>query len=495
MDRKYDVIVAGAGLGGLTCGALLAKQGKKTLVIEQHFLPGGYCTSFKRKGFVFESAGEWIEGYDRGIVSEILHDLNISSAIQFDKIDPLFVNVFPNEIISIPEDMMKHGARLQTLFPQEAPNIKKFFQYYERVNTEMQTLPTGGELWSLLHILLRHRHCIACLKKTYAEMLNKYFTDNRLKSVLSGMCGLIGLLPSQFSAIVLAPFLIGGTVPRGRVHGGMQNFANALAQALQKNGGDLLLRRKVQKIIVRDGHVVGVVLDKDEQIEASTVVSNVDAYQTFTKLVDAKKTRTHLARRIAQAEYSHSAFKVWLGVDMQIQTPQNASALTYFPSYQIEDFMGNTIENVLSNEGYLFISIPSLDDDSLAPSGMHSVDLLLSGNYYDIVKDMNKDQYKVFKDQLADALVVRAEKIIPGLSKHIVVKEVATPLTFERYTHNYHGASIGWGMSPKALSQALDQKTEIKGLYLAGHWTYPGGGIGQVMMSGKLAAKMILGSK
>jgi len=321
-------------------------------------------------------------------------------------------------------------------------------------------------------------------------VLDGHFKDDKLKAVLSAYCGMIGLPASRLSAIAMTPFLV-ESVPRGRVNGGMQNLADALARTLQENGGDLLLKRNVKNIIVRGGQARGIVLDDGEQIEAGAVVSNADAKHTFTELVGAEEISTRLARQLAQREHSPNCLKVWLGVDMEIQTPKNGSVLLYCPSYHVEDV--NAPANVLSDTGFVFISIPSLDDESLAPDGMHCVELHMIGYYYDMVKEMNKEEYKAFKERIADVLIARAEKVIPGLSRHIVVREVATPLTFERYTRNYRGASCGWGLTPEALSQALDQKTEIRGLYLAGHWTYPGGGIPQVMMSGSLAAKIVLG--
>ena len=94
---------------------------------------------------------------------------------------------------------------------------------------------------------------------------------------------------------------------------------------------------------------------------------------------------------------------------------------------------------------------------------------------------------------MSDTLIAKAEKLIPGLSQHIIVRDAATPLTYERYTLNTMGAAMGWAYSPSMFLKRLDQRTPIHNLYLAGHWTTPGGGVPAVALSGLKAARMILG--
>jgi phytoene dehydrogenase-like protein len=97
------------------------------------------------------------------------------------------------------------------------------------------------------------------------------------------------------------------------------------------------------------------------------------------------------------------------------------------------------------------------------------------------------------KVRMADALITKAERLIPTLSKHVVVRDAATPLTYERYTLNTMGAAMGWAFSPGMFLRRLDQRTPVRNLYLAGHWATPGGGVPAVAISGLRAARIILG--
>jgi len=494
MNRAYDCIVVGAGIGGLTCAAFLARHGKRVLVVEQHAIPGGCCTSFSRGDFVFESGVEWIDGFDKGIVKEVLEGFGIQDAVLFTEIDPMLVTVFPDHTVVYPQDYLDQGAALREMFPEEARNIEAFFRGFEKVNAQTQTLPEPGGLWSVVRTLLWHRSVISYLRKTYASLLDRYFTDPKLKAVLSGYCGMFGIPSSRLSAIALTTIL-GAPEAAGHVDGGMQKLADALADVIRGDGGEVVLKRKVTKIAADSGRVKGVVLDDGEELEADVVVANVDAQQVFADLLPDDAPVRRVADKIAQWDRSPTGFKVFLGVDMPLQPPENSGSVLYFPSYDVDGLVVNGPENPLAEDGCVLVFMPSLRDKALAPDGMHGVSLVVLGDYYDTVKDMDREQYEAFKEQLADVCIARAENVLPGLSSHIVVRDVATPLTVERYTLNSRGAFYGWNMTPESLCRSLAQETCVEGLYLVGHWTYPGGGVPTVMISGKRAAHMILGKR
>ena len=123
----YDAIIIGAGIAGLVCAAFLAKCGKKVLLVEQHFIPGGYCTSFKRKGFTFDAAVHHIGGCGKwSVVGRCLKTLGIE--MDFYPLDPMDHLNFPNFSIEIPADLDEYLTRLQERYPSEKDNIKDFFQ-------------------------------------------------------------------------------------------------------------------------------------------------------------------------------------------------------------------------------------------------------------------------------------------------------------------------------------------------------------------------------
>jgi prolycopene isomerase len=131
----------------------------------------------------------------------------------------------------------------------------------------------------------------------------------------------------------------------------------------------------------------------------------------------------------------------------------------------------------------------------LAPVGKHTVAIAAFAPYELFADGGNTNShYTEIKEEIAQKIIGITEKVIPGLSSHITVRDASTPLTYERKTLNTHGATMGWYLSAKELSRIRSQKTPIANLYQAGHWTFPGGGIPMVIISGINAAKFVLKS-
>src|SRR6266508_4248411 len=208
----YDVIIIGAGIGGLVCGCYLAKAGMKVLIAEQHLKPGGYCTSFKRKAFTFDAAAHSFGGYrEGGIMNKVIKELNIDRQLNVTRYDPSDIIISPGYKISFWSDTNKTILELQKAFPLEANSLNIFFQFL--INSTPFDLVT-----------LRN--------KTFNELLNRYFRDVKLKSILSfPVLGNGGLPPSQISSFtaikIYTEFLLdGGYYPQGS----MQSLSDALAE-------------------------------------------------------------------------------------------------------------------------------------------------------------------------------------------------------------------------------------------------------------------------
>lgn len=495
----YDVIVIGAGIGGLTCGALLAKNGFKTLVLEQHTVPGGYCTSFKRKGFTFDAAVHFVEGVgEDGSLYQILRELGVEREIEFHHLDPIYRIVYLDEAISIPASLDEYVALLSDKFPEEKEGISEFFDTIVKLAKEMERLPTSFKPWDLALFPLRFPLIYKYYKKTFAQMMADFIRDGKLKSIVSAGSPCLGLPPTKLSALQMCGFLhaahFEGFYCPG---GGAQAFADLLAKALTEHGGGLQLKTKATMILVENNRVAGVETASGNRIEARYVVSNIDARETFFNLIGREKLKRGFLERLDRMEPSISFFQVWLGIDVDPRT-KGLSELENlcYSSYDIDYF--HSEEEI--TEGY-GICIPSLVQPGLAPEGKHVMSILctLPYDYRGMwrTEDGKKgEEYRTLKDEVKERLIKAAEGILPGLSEHILVSEVATPLTLERYTSNYRGAAYGWAQSPDQVgNNRLQPKTPIKGLYLAGHWTTPGGGILPVALSGKAAAEAIIRKK
>lgn len=477
-NNEYDVIIVGAGIGGLTCGCYLVKAGLKVLIVEQHNKPGGYCTSFKRKGFTFDATTHYIGSFrENGILRIIYNELELKTGVDIVRFDPSNIIMFPEFKIQIRTDMEATISELQDNFKHEAENIDKFFKFIW--NSEFTSL--------YLHLK----------DQTFKDLLDSYFKDSQLKSVLGVFLLNIGLPPSKASALAVAvlfkEFVIdGGYYPVG----GMQVFSDAFAVKFQEWGGDIVLGKKVTKIVIKNNNVEGVVIDQDNFVLSKKVVSNCDATQTFLHLVGKEYIREQFIKKINNFDTSPSAFLVYLGIKKN-----KAKFLKNRSSWWCSLSKGLNIEKVFSDmdrpdkpyiEDCFLCFFPSSHAQSLALPDNEVVSLFVPA------KIRNDEFWKKKRQSVADDLIAKAESFMPGLSNAIAVKETATPLTMNRYTLNKNGAAYGWASTASQVAENITPSTSgIKGLFLAGHWTsltMGPGGISTVAYCGKKTANLIIRS-
>jgi all-trans-retinol 13,14-reductase len=478
-ENEYDVIIVGAGIGGLTCGALLAKKGYKVLVLEQHYQVGGFCSSFTRKGFVFNSGVEDVSGlWEKGPVTHLLSELGLRK-------EELFVKntrrvIYKGRAIDIPNSFDQLIELFKNMFPEEEKSIDAFFseakKAYEECYKEVPLYgsPLPAELIvrvmgekKLLDYPKEHPHFYDWMNKTYKQKLDEYFKNEDLKTLLCSLLGYIGSEPEKISAASaltasLSYFIYGGYYPRG----GAQNFANILRKFIEDRGGEVLLMHRVNKILVDSGRAVGVRCG-DKVFKAPIVVANANAKKVFLELIDEEHLDKNFMEYIKSLRMSPSAFMVFLGVDMDLSS---------YPTIIVD----------LDSE--IHITINSNADPSLAPKGKASVTITTLANYHDF-PERGTREYVEKKRKLAEEIIQKAEKVIPGLSKHIVVQDAATPKTFERYTSMPEGAIYSFDQSIDTKRPYF--KTPVKGLYLVGASTFPGGGIEAVVISGTICANDI----
>jgi Phytoene dehydrogenase and related proteins len=477
-EDEYDVIIVGSGIGGLTCGALLSKRGYKVLVLEQHYLVGGYCSSFSRKNFVFNTGVANVSGlWEKGPVNYLLRELGLRK-------DDFFIRnrmrfIFRGRAVDF-DGLEEFMETLSNMFPEEREKIRAFFheavKAYEECyrETEYYGIPLPAELIAkvlgakkLLDYPREHPHFYDWMNKTYREKLDEYFTNENLKSLLGALLGYLGTRPEETPAssaltAVVSYYLHGGYFPKG----GAQRFSDALKAFIESHGGKVLTMHKVDKILIENGTVKGV-MSRGKVFRSNVVVSNVNAKMTFLELVGEENLDRGFVEYIKSLKMSPSVFMVFLGVDMD---------LSGYPTI-IEDL-----------DDRLSIVINSNADPSLAPKGAASITILTGANYHDFPERATKE-YLAVKKRLAEILIWKAERIIPNLSKHIVVQDAATPRTFERYTSMPEGAIYSFDQSINTKRPYF--KTPIKSLYLVGASTFPGGGIEAAVISGIICANDI----
>lgn len=477
-DDEFDVIVIGAGMGGLTAAALLAQRGLKTLVVEQAHYVGGFCANFRRlhRKYVFDMGVHDISGLGpHGPVRWLLRELGIESRLEWVRMSQEYIS---DDIrLRGPHDADEFAAELAALFPEEREHIEAFLHEMEQVYRELYAdmEKTGGAPRpptnpdEMLRYPLTHPHLFRWMERGYFEMLDTYFYNRRLKELLCILTPYLTDKPERLTVMQMAPifgyYFDGGFYPKG----GSGQLSQAVAETIWTHNGTILLGKKVTKILLRDGAACGIQLADGSTFRARVILSNADARVTFCELVGLEHLPREFANRVLALQPTTSIFAVFLALDY-------APPIAPITMYRAPNGMG------------LGFALPSKVDSSLAPSGHHVLTVMtLLPQPEAATWDRAAPDYKARKAALADEVIRQAEKLLPGLGDHIITRDAATPATVTRYTGHPNGAIYGAALG----NERLPQQTPIRSLYLVGASAWPGSGVEAVVISGITAANMI----
>lgn len=466
--KNYDVVIIGSGIGGLVCGCYLAKSGFKVLIAEQHNKPGGYCTSFEKQGYRFDVGIHYLGGIKKGMLSRIINELQIKD-LGFTQFDPSDKIIMPTATVNIRPKITHTIHEFRNAFPAEKDNIVRFFDLILKDD--------------FLSIYSKMK------KLNFKNVLDSYFMDTRLKSTLEVLLGNLGISAQRVSAISAILFFKEfisdpGWYPKN----GIQAIPDSLVAYLRDRGGEILLTRKVKKILEENNKVSGVILADDAVIQSRVVVSNADITETFKKLLELN---TRESRLLDDLEISTSLFSVYIGLKSSFQRELNDSATTWlFSTYNVEECYNNIKNPTIVKEKlkYLVCTFPFMHEHN--GSAKPNLQLYMAAPF-STLQFWNKN-----RNVLMEKLINEAEKIIPGLKNNVQLSFNATPHTFCKYTSNREGAAYGWAAVPKLITKPIFfGKTSVKNLYLVGHWCNGGlsqGGIPQVAVSGRTIARLIV---
>jgi phytoene dehydrogenase-like protein len=514
VDERYDAIVVGAGVGGLTTAALLAQAGRRVLVVDRHYVPGGNATLFRRKRWEFDVGLHYIgECHEGGLIPRIMAACG-AKGVRYRPMSPELERIrFPEFEFTIPGSRTEFEARLVERYPDERDGLRRYFRFLEQCDRAALADQGGGLLDRALSIV-RGPLLVRYHQRTAGEFIDSCTQHPEIKAILTAQNGTYAIAPSRVAAVLHAGlqnhyFRSGGWYPEG----GGQAMSNALAAAIEAAGGHVRLNTTVSKIDVEGGAAVGVTLEHrhrgQQQVGAATIISNADFKRTVTELVDRSHLPARFVDKARSFEMALPLFVVFLGLKIEpSDLPYDNCNLWLTDRVDVEPDYAQLQRGEMPSDPWIYISTASQKDPEnpgIAPPGHSNLEVMTivpsAPSFWGLEASQIADgsyqkvpAYLEAKQRIAEACIAQAERLIPGLRDAIVYEESATPMTHARYVRSSGGGAYGLAATPaQFLDKRPGAKTPVRGLYMCGTNCRAGHGIMGSMVSGVQAANAILG--
>ncbi len=383
--KKYDAIVVGSGIGGMAAGVLMAHQGKKVLMVEKHDCLGGRVSAYKKGEFNFDLGVHIISRGNKGPLGEVLRRVGAENNLEYTNVRPL--SSYDGKTFIFPHD-------LATMVPEEDfLGVKQFLKdirsYTDEEVAQFDTV-------------------------TVKDVLHKYTKNPLACSCIWMVCAVYTCLPYwEASAGEFMRCLRWESAARasGYPEGGCQAITDTYSKAFTKLGGEIMLNAPVEKAVVKDGKVVGVIVN-GEEIDCDMMVYNGDIKTAVNKVIGAEHFDKEYVDYVNALKYSWGGTTVKLAVDGHLT---DLKMLSQFGTLDQEKFYEDLAKRIIPEEVNFFMSNPSNYSKSAAPEGKQMI-CFTCPHQLDLPEEIEA--------RLVDKMMVTAEKYIPGLSEHIIIKEV-----------------------------------------------------------------------
>ena len=507
LDKRYDTIVIGSGMSGLTAAACLSKAGQKVLVLEQHYTAGGFTHTYARKGYEWDVGLHYIgEVHRPNSTLRRIFDYVSDCRLQWVQTDEVYDRIYlGDESFDLVTGVERFRAKMLSYFPEEQQALDRYLQLIREVNASTSMFFLHKALPNALAKILYRPFCRRYLEfaeQTTESVLLTLTKNAKFIAVLTGQWGDFGLPPKSSSfamhAMVVKHYLARASYPVG----GSSSIARTIEPVIQKSGGQIVTGAAVEEIIVEQNKAVGVRLQGGQEIRAKTIISSVGVENTWRRLLDQTTVEKHgYARQLANIEPSTAHLGVYIGLKASNKDLGLTSSNLWLYLDEHHDANLAAIKHPGQKFPVIFISFPSSKDpewDARFP-GKSTIEMVVPVPYEWFKQwegsrwqKRGKD-YTKFKQELLDSLLDRLYRIHPQLVGKIHFAELSTPLSTEYFSHYRNGEIYGINHTPRRFQQKwLRPATPIANLYLTGQDIVTCG-VGGALISGVLTTIRVLG--
>jgi all-trans-retinol 13,14-reductase len=502
----WDAIVIGSGIGGLGAAALLARyDGKRVLVLERHYTPGGFTHTFRRPGYEWDVGVHYVGEAAPGQAIRAAFDAVTDGSLEWAPLGPVYDRiVIGGDTYELRAGVENLRDDLKRHFPREAHAVDRYLAMVAEVAAAApryfmaKALP--APIAALAGPLLR-RSFMRYAERTTRSVLEELTRDQRLIAVLTGQWGDFGLPPAQSSfaihAIVANHYLEGAYYPVG----GARRIFDAIAPVIEAGGGKVLINAEVSGIAIEKGRVVGVTMsDGGAVIRASLVISDAGVINTFGRLLPADMAeRCHLDWTALEPSIAHLC--LYLGLRHtadELGLPKGN--LWIYPDERHVHTFANALEDPDAAMPLVYISFPSAKDPDFARRhpGRATIDVITLARWDSFARwsdtrwKKRPQEYGAMKEKLTARLLDVVYRHLPQIKGRIDVCELSTPITTRHFSNHANGEIYGLAHTPTRFGEPLLRpRTPVRGLFLTGQ-DVTVCGVAGALMGAVLCASAIL---
>lgn len=516
IEGPWDVLIIGSGISGLAAAAILSEEGKRVLVLEQHFQAGGYTHVFSRKKY------EWDIGLHYFGKASKTSDWHLQltglthGAIEFEPFGEIVDEViFPDLKVQVPGSYQKYADILAGLFPAEKDGIHRYIKKIHNTRKGLQRYFMSNLLPRPLTSFARSTFASDmhdAATTTTEEMMSRYIKDEKLKTILDAQWGNIGM-PKQRCAFFVHAAMLGNYLEEGAIYpkGGASVIAKELGRTIYKNGSAIRVSAPVDKILTEGRKVKGIKLETGEEILAPIVISTAGVRNTYDKFLAGNPYTTKIRSEVLALPLAYEYLNLFIGFDKsprEFGLGEGNSWIYQKWNNDVADLFWDVQDLAQSKHpNTMFFSSSSIRDplkaDSAYPGYNGQIVAAATQGFFNRWASSQwgrrDTEYKDIKSKISDQMIDMLNEYYPGIKENVLYTELATPLTYTSFMRSTGGVPYGLAPVPARYhSRALRPMSPIRNLFLAGQdMIMPGvpAALGSAILCSSLVLRKNAGAK